>query len=152
MLIVRRRPKKTTRRRKDEESESERSSSGSDGGDEEDEGGDQEMMSEPDRVDSGPPNTDTEEEVDTDKEPRRRSARTAAKVSCAFDVYLWISGPWLTPRCLGTEKAAITQVKTHEGLIWMISAIETIYSSYSHIYLGYPHCVSSHCLSLLCFR
>lgn len=38
------------------------------------------MVSEADHADSGPPNTDTEEEVDPDKEPRRRSARTAAKV------------------------------------------------------------------------
>lgn len=38
------------------------------------------MVSEPDHAHSGPPNTDTEEEADPDKEPRRRSARTAAKV------------------------------------------------------------------------
>ena len=41
---------------------------------------DQEMVSEPDYAHSGPPNTDTEEE-DPDREPRRRSARTAAKVN-----------------------------------------------------------------------
>jgi len=38
------------------------------------------MVSEADHATSGPPNTDTEEEADPDKEPRRRSARTAAKV------------------------------------------------------------------------
>ena len=149
MLIVRRRPKKTTRRRKDEESESEGSSSGSEGGDEEGEGDDQEVMSEPDRVDSGPPNTDTEEEADTDKEPRRRSARTAAKVSCAFDVYLWIPGPRLTPRYSGTDKAANTQVKTHERLIWMIFCYR------NHLLLIFSHLselLLCHCFPLLCFR
>jgi len=73
------RPKKATRRRKTEESESEESSSESEAEDKGDEGEDQEMVSEPDHAHSGPPNTDTEEEVDRDREPRRRSARTAAK-------------------------------------------------------------------------
>lgn len=76
----RRRPKKATKRRKAEESESEESPSESEDEDAGDEGEDQEMVSEPDHANSGPPNTDTEDEVDQDKEPRRRSARTAAKV------------------------------------------------------------------------
>jgi len=73
------RPKKTPRRRKNEESESEESSSQSEGEDDEDQDEDQEMVSEPDHGHSGPPNTDTEEEVIPEGEPRRRSARTVAK-------------------------------------------------------------------------
>lgn len=78
-----RRPKKATRRRKTEESESEESSESEDE-EQQDEGEDQEMASEPDHVHSGPPNTDTEEEADPDREPRRRSARTAAKVHVQY--------------------------------------------------------------------
>lgn len=73
------RPKKAIRKRKVEESEPEESSSESEGEAEEDESEDQGMTPEPDHGRSGPPNTDTEEDVDQEREPRRRSARTAAK-------------------------------------------------------------------------
>lgn len=70
------------------------------------------MVSEPDHANSGPPNTDTEEEADPDNEPRRRSARTAAKVRALHPCVGHCSMAHLAQPS-GTHKATVTQVEEH---------------------------------------
>lgn len=81
------------------------------------------MVSEPDHAHSGPPNTDTEEEADPGGEPRRRSARTAAKVRIRFscvDFRSTLTFPVQFLGFAGTDKAAGTQAKARERLTRMI--------------------------------
>ena len=106
------------------------------------------MASEADRSHSGPPNTDTDEEVEPGREPRRRSARTAAKVR--------VLHPWVGLRFRadsaqpsGTHKAAGAQIKEHKGLKWIIYCYQ---GDLSFIFLLTSELSSLYCSLSPCFR
>jgi hypothetical protein len=108
------------------------------------------MASEPDHAHSGPPNTDTEEEAEPGREPRRRSARTAAKVRVLHPcVGLRFRADSAQPS--GTHKATGTQIKEHKGLMWMIYCyrgdLSCIFSLISK--LSPPYCSLSLCFSTI---